>query len=435
MAGAAPAGGQAPAAPAQTLWVAVCLGIYLCMCLQQVVLTDRYFGSGLSLGSMAIRALALGLSAWALWHHGVPPRLRRPLWAILACMAALAASVLASDHAALALRFAVRYGTMLLLLWALLNLAVACPRWPRAATLAALAALWFNLALGVAVLLQWPPALRLSLWFHPEDTFKYLPRISGMHEHPALLAACAVVVALLVLQLWRRGELGRGVLVLALLGAVAALALTQVRNVLLPVAVLLAWWAWPGRSAARLHRHAAWGVWLGLGVLVGFVLWRRYADMTSASHEGLLASISLGRTYLWAGAWEAWRSHPWFGLGPGVFQFLVPDYTGGRFDRGELHAHNAVLAVLSETGLCGLLGCLGLLHALWAPLLRRGGEWGGERGWALLWLGLLLGLGVFDFYLPFYAFSLHAMLAVAVLYAGIDVGRPRLSGVPQSTTC
>lgn len=245
--------------PSQTLWVALCLGIYLCLCLQQVVLADRFFGSGLSLGSMAIRGLALGLSAWALWRHGVPPRLLRPLQAILACMAALAASVLASDHAALALRFAVRYATMLLLLWALLNLAVACPRWPRAAVLAALAALWFNLALGVAVLLQWPPALRLSLWFHPEDTFKYLPRISGMHEHPALLAACAVVVALLVLQLWRRGELGRWVLGLALLGALAALALTQVRNVLLPVAALLAWWAWPGRRAAGLHRHAVRG--------------------------------------------------------------------------------------------------------------------------------------------------------------------------------
>ncbi|MBF9266223.1 hypothetical protein [Paracidovorax cattleyae] len=39
------------------------------------------------------------------------------------------------------------------------------------------------------------------------------------------------------------------------------------------------------------------------------------------------------------------------------------------------------------------------------------------RRWALAWLCLLLGMGVFDFYLPFYPFSLHAALAVAAMYA------------------
>ncbi|MXV07796.1 MULTISPECIES: O-antigen ligase family protein [unclassified Xanthomonas] len=397
----------------QPLAVAACLGVYLLFCLQQVVLTGRYFGVGLSLGSMAIRAFVLGVAVWALWRHGVPSILRAPLLAILACLAALAASVLASGHPELAFKFAVRYATALLALWAMLNLALACPRWPRAATLAALIALWWNLALGLAVRLHWPPALRLSLAFHAEDSFKYLPRISGMYEHPALLAASAVVVATLVLQLWRSGALGRVALVMALLGAVLALALTQVRNPLLPVGALLLWWAWPRRGASRVRRNAAVAALLGLSGLAGFVLWQRYADMTSAVHESTLTAVSLGRTYLWAGAFEAWRSHPWFGLGAGVFQFLVPDYTGGRFDRGELHAHNLLLAVLSETGLCGLLACLGLLAALWSPLLRQMRM----RAWALLWGVLLLGLGVFDFYLQFYAFSLHAALAVATQYA------------------
>ncbi|MBB5886464.1 O-antigen ligase domain-containing protein [Xanthomonas sp. LMG 8992] len=410
---ASAAGLRAP----QPLAVAVCLGVYLLFCLQQVVLTGRYFGVGLSLGSMAIRAFVLVVAAWAVWRHGVPAVLRRPLLAILACLAALAVSVLASAHPDLAFKFAVRYATALLALWAMLNLALAYPRWPRAATLAALIALWWNLALGLAVRLHWPPALRASLAFHAEDSFKYLPRISGMYEHPALLAASAVVVATLVLQCWRSGVLGRFALAMALLGAVLALALTQVRNPLLPVGALLLWWAWPRRGASRVRRNAAVVALLGLAALAGFVLWQRYADMTSAVHESTLTAVSLGRTYLWAGAFEAWRSHPWFGLGAGVFQFLVPDYTGGRFDRGELHAHNLLLAVLSETGLCGLLACLGLLYALWAPLLRSASV----RGWAVTWLLLLLGLGVFDFYLPFYAFSLHAALAIAVLYARLPV--------------
>ncbi|MFC6840820.1 O-antigen ligase domain-containing protein [Xanthomonas theicola] len=319
----------AAARPPQTLLVVLCLGAYLLFCLQQVVLTGRYFGVGLSLGSMAIRGFAVGVSAWALWRHGVPARLRRPLLAILACMAALAASVLASDHPALAFKFAVRYATALLSLWALLNLAVACPRWPRAATLAASIALWLNLALGVAVQWQWAPALRLSLAFHAQDTFKYLPRISGMYDHPAILAATAVVVAVLVLRLYRRGDLGQVALIAALLGAVAALALTQVRNPLLPVGGLIVWWAWPRRGAARGRRHASWLALLGLAATAGFVLWRRYAEMTSAVHESALTAISLGRTYLWAGAIEAWRSHPGSGWAPACSSSWRPTTPAG----------------------------------------------------------------------------------------------------------
>ncbi|OOW96534.1 ligase [Xanthomonas campestris pv. vitistrifoliae] len=410
--------------PAQTGLVAVCLGLYLLFCLQQVVLTGRYFGVGLSLGSMAIRGVALGLSAWALWRHGVPACLRWPLLSILLCMTALAASVLASDHSALAFKYAVRYATALLWLWALLNLAVAWPQWPRAAALAALIAVWINLALGMAVRLQWPPALEWSLAFHAQGSFKYLPRVSGMYDHPALLAATAVIVGLLTIQLYQRHAVGRAQLAAAVLAAIGALALSEVRNPLLPVAGLILWWAWSRRAGERPRRRTVWAAALGLLAVAGFVLWQRYAEMTSAVHESPLTAFSLGRTYLWSGAIEAWRSHPWFGLGAAVFQFLVPDYTGGRFDRGELHAHNGLLAVLSETGLCGLLACVCLLWALWAPLLRNPAE----RGWALIWLLFLLGLNVFDFYPLFYPFSLHAALAVALLYAH----HVELNGAPES---
>ncbi len=425
--------GKAAGRSSQALLVAACLSVYLVFCLQQVVVGGGA-GGGLSLGSAALLACVLAVSTWALWHHGVPRCLRGALLAILVCMAVLTTSVLASGHAALAFRFAVRYATALLALWAMLNLAVAFPRWPRAATIAALIALWLNLGLGAAVLLQSPAALHFSLAFHAQETFKYLPRISGMYEHPALLAASSVVVALLVLQMQRRGELGRVALALALLGAATALALTQVRNALLPAGLLLAWCALPFSGLPRAHRRLAGAALLGVAVLAGLVFWRRYGDMTSASQENLLTAVLLGRTYLWAGAVDAWLSHPWLGLGPGVFQFLVPDYTGGRFLRGELHAHNLALAALSETGMCGLLAGLGLLYALWAPLLRAGGSAG---RWALAWLCLLLGLGVFDFYLPFYPFSLHAALAVATLYAKKFSAANRsgaFSGVPPSTT-
>jgi len=102
------------------------------------------------------------------------------------------------------------------------------------------------------------------------------------------------------------------------------------------------------------------------------------------------------------------------GLGPGVYQFLVPDFTGCRFHRGELHAHNVLLGVMSEMRLVGLVAWLLLAYALWRPWLRRGEVPG--RAWAMTWLLSLLSLGLFDFYIPFYCFALHAALAISMLY-------------------
>lgn len=120
-----------------------------------------------------------------------------------------------------ALKFAARYAISLLALWAMLNLAVAFPRLPRAAALAAIIALWINLALGISVLLQWP-SLQVSLVFHAEDTFKYL---------------LGFQVCMNIRQFWllllgkprrspakhSRGELGQTVPGHFLLGAIAAL--------------------------------------------------------------------------------------------------------------------------------------------------------------------------------------------------------------------
>lgn len=392
------------------------LVVYILFCLQQIDIASQYFDVTISLGTISILFIALSVSIWMLLINGVPECLQRPLFAIIACVISLAASVLASAHPALAFKFAARYTISLLALWAMLNLAVAFPRLPRAAALAAIIALWINLALGISVLLQWPLSLQVSLVFHAEDTFKYLPRISGMYEHPAILAASAVVVATMVIQLHSRGELGKTVLIISLLGAIAALILTQVRNILPPVIALLGWWAWSVRGASRRRRHSAYVTLLLSAGITFYVLWQRYTEMISAAHEGWLTSISLGRTYLWTGALEAWLSHPWFGLGAGIFQFMVPEYTGDRFHRGELHAHNILLAILSETGLCGLIAFAILVYYLWEPLLRIDSE----RFWSLVWIFLVLSLSVFDFYFPSFAFTLNLTIAIGSMYSTIS---------------
>lgn len=407
-----PAGNRMPNAMATLL----CLVVYLLFSLQQVVIAD-WLGSGVSLGATAIRVFVGTTSVWLWRRQGIPSVLRLPFLAVLACMAALAASVLTSEYPVIAVKFAIKYGTSLLLLWTFLNLALAFPAFPLAASRAALLALWGNLLLGIGVRFDSPALKSFSLAFHPEASFKYLPRVSGIYEHPAIFCATSVMLALLALQLYTHDRLTKPALLWTVTGACLTLLLTESRNALVPLLAFAGGMAW-----LRRHEFLADGAWRIVGgiallaALLAFMLWKRHAELTSAIHESPLTAFSLGRTYIWAGAFEAWRSHPWNGLGAGVFQFLTPDYTGGRFDRGELHAHNLLLAILSETGLAGLSAYTLLIYSLWMPLFKRGIGTAG-RDWVLIWLIVLPSFGLFDFYLPFYGFSIHLALVIANQYA------------------
>jgi O-antigen ligase len=393
------------------LEAAGCTALFLMFALQQVVI-GHGLGEGLSLGSAAMRLFAVAASVALLWRHGVPHVCRLPLAAILACLCVLAVSALVSEHRLIAVKFAVRYATQLAMLWCILNLVVAYPRLHAALVRAAVATLWIGILVGLCSRWSIGPGREIALMFHSADVLRYLPRISGLYEHPAIFGAVAVLVAVLATQFYGRGVIGRPALAAALAGLAVALVLTEARNPLVPLLLLATGFVILRRGRARRIALAL------LALLVCFVavaIWRRYDELTSASRETLLTMFSLGRTYIWAGAIDAWREHPWFGLGPGVFQFLTPDFTGGRFLRGELHAHNLVLGILSETGLAGLLAFAGLVGAFVAPVLRNGDP--AMLRWAAIWLVTAFGLGLFDFYLPFYGFSLHLALAAGLFLA------------------
>ena len=388
-----------------------CTALFLLFALQQVVV-GHGLGEGLSLGSTAMRVFVVVISIVILWRHGVPQACRWPLAGVLACLCALAVSTLLSEHRLIAAKFAIRYATQLAMLWCILNLVVVYPRLHGALVRAAVATLWLGILIGLGSRWSLGPVRELALAFHSADVLRYLPRISGLYEHPAIFGAVAVLVAVLATQLHERGVVGRIALAAAYAGLGAVLLLTEARNPLVPLLLLAAGIAF--LRGGRMRRIAL-GALLLLACIVAVAVWRRYDELTSASRESLLTMFTLGRTYIWAGAFEAWRAHPWFGLGPGVYQFLTPDFTGGRFLRGELHAHNLVLGILSETGLAGLLACAGLTVAIAAPALRSGDD--AMLRWAIIWLVAVLGLGLFDFYLSFYGFSLHLAVVAGLFVA------------------
>ncbi|PDT91046.1 ligase [Bradyrhizobium sp. Y36] len=389
--------------------------LYLLFCLQHVVIGRAFEeGQGLSLGSTALRLVALGSTVFFLVRErGIASRLRAPFVAIVACLCVLVISTALSDHRAIAAKFAVRYATQLLMLWCILNLLLLYPHLRGAAGRALIIALWIGLAVGLGDRYGIDWIARLGVLFHGSDALRYMPRIIGLYEHPATFGAIAVVVAVIATQLRAEGAIGTPDLTAAIAGAAATLLLTEARNPVVPLLMLSVVFAITRRGRQR---------WLALSVLallaglVAAVIWLRYEELTSASRESFATMFSLGRTYIWQGALDAWTGRPWWGLGPGVFQFLTPDFTGGRFLRGELHAHNLVLGILSETGLMGLLAMTGLLMTLGLPALSDTRDNTGRR-WALTWLVVILGLELFDFYLPFHGFALHISVAAALVFS------------------
>jgi O-antigen ligase len=394
--------------------------LYLLFCLQQVVI-GQGLGEGISLGSTSIRLVAVAAAIIFFLKCGVPIGLRTLLLSISACLCVLAVSVALSDHRLIALKFGVRYATQLLMLWCIFNLVTAFPNLRGALGRAAIAALWISLAIGLGTRwgIEW--VNQLGLLFHEPEALRYMPRIVGLYEHPATFGAIAVVVAVMATQLREELSIGLPALAAAYAGAATALFFTEARSPIVPLLLLAGTFAATRRGR---QRQLALLVLLLLSALVGVVIWLRYAELTSASHESLATMFSLGRTYIWQGAVDAWLGRPWWGLGPGVFQFLTPDFTGGRFLRGELHAHNLVLAILSETGLMGLIAMTGLAAALLVPVWAEADNTA-RRRWVFIWSVVVLGMGLFDFYLPFYAFSLHISLAAALLCVPVASAKKR----------
>jgi len=396
-----------------TALVLFCVCMNLGFSLQQVVI-GHGLGMNLSLGSMLLRGFVLVTAVWMFWHHRVPGVLRWPGAAIALCLAALAASMFASDHRAIALPFGTRYALELLLLWCLLNLSVAFPTFARAAARATLFTLWLGVFLAVSLKLDVPGARTLSLLFFPQETLdQYLPRVSGLYSHPALFGATAVMTLAMTLQLYDQGFYGRRSVAWAVAGCLIALLLSGARNPLLGLLVVAAAGLWHLRNNRHIRRLALLALLIFLA-LTAFAVVSRYAELTSATQENLFSAFSLGRPHIWLAAWKAWQSAPWFGLGPSVFQFVIPDFAEGRFLRGELHAHNVLLGLLSELGLSGALSFVILAFALWQPWLPRQAA---GRDHALTVLLILLSFGLFDYYQPFYGFALHGAVMVGLLYA------------------
>jgi O-antigen ligase len=166
---------------------------------------------------------------------------------------------------------------------------------------------------------------------------------------PLSIAAMAVMLAIVLT--FSRAGIVTALLVLGLLGALAARRrqghrLLTVALVALVVPLAL---AWTGSVDPGLDR-------------------RLLAGLDESS------SLQPPRTQFWSVAGDMLRDQPLLGVGPDNFRWRFVDYSGVDADNLGIHAHNQYLEALADTGvlglvsLCWLLGTLVLWSVRWLRL-------------------------------------------------------------------
>lgn len=177
--------------------------------------------------------------------------------------------------------------------------------------------------------------------------------------------------ALIALDDFRRGRLGRSVLTLAgLFVMLAWLLLTFSRSSQLAVAVsvagavlLLATFGTPASAAAqRAQRLVRWltaaVLVVGLGLAITSPAW---LPAVAPGLQAALVDGLHGRVMIWVDIWEKTADHRW--IGTGLFEVQAVGPGGERY--GEIYTpHNAYLAQLAYFGVPGLAALVLLLAVM-----------------------------------------------------------------------
>lgn len=137
------------------------------------------------------------------------------------------------------------------------------------------------------------------------------------------------------------------------------------------------------------------------------------------------------RPIMWRGAWELFKSRPWFGTGAGSYNVLFEKHRPERYQMEPQWAHNDYLNTASDYGVVGFGLSFGVAGGLaLAAILRRRTGRAPSRGRLLAWddpgLGPAVGIGLFAFALQLFVdfhFKIPALGMLFALAAGFLVRR------------
>jgi O-antigen ligase len=359
----------------------------LALVLGALVFAPLAFGAVYTWTFLVVQALALGVALlWLvrIWAGHKPKLLWPPLaWAVAAFVLYALARYFTAD-----IEYAARLELIRVLLYAFLFLAVLSNLYGQEAaeavtyTLTAVAALTASYA--------------AAQFFHHSnhvwnEVSPYVGRASGTYISPDHFAGFLELVLPLPLAFLLAGRVGvitRLLLGYATVAILAGLAVTFSRG------------GWMAAAAGlflllgllmchRNHRLRAFLVLvllLGGGVFAARVLsntvsyMRRVAPMEDA--KGTVGD-QIARFDIWSGTIHMWRDHPWWGVGPGHFDYRFREYRPERIQSRPEHAHDDYLELLADWGLAGALivgGGIGMfvlgLRRSWPHVRREENDFG-----------------------------------------------------------
>lgn len=142
------------------------------------------------------------------------------------------------------------------------------------------------------------------------------------------------------------------------------------------------------------------------------------------------------RLDMWNAAVQMWRDHPWWGVGPGHFDYRFREYRPEAFQQRPEHAHNDYLELLADWGVAGdviVLAGIGLfvfgLMESWSHVRREETDFGfGMSSRYAFFLGAVSGLFALAVH-SLVDFNLHitANALVGVVVLGLVAGNVRFA--------
>jgi len=170
----------------------------------------------------------------------------------------------------------------------------------------------------------------------------------------------------------------------------------------------------------------------GGGIFTARILSRTitYQRHVVTPDDGGPAALDLWpRLHIWDAAAHLWRDHPWWGVGPGHFDYRFREYRPEALQSRPDHAHNDYLELLADWGVAGgliVFGGIGIfivgLRRSWPHVRREENDFGsGMSNRYALFLGGVSGLfalavhSLVDFNLHIAANALTGVVVLALV--------------------
>ena len=416
----------------------------LMLVLAALVFAPLAFGAVYVWSFLVVQILMMGVALlWLvrIWGGHKPKLLWPPLaWAVLAFVFYAVARYFMAD-----IEYAARQELLRILIYAFLFLAVSSNLYSQDAT--------ETIAYTLTVVAALTSSYALVQFLHHSNhvwnlTSPYAGRASGTYINPDHFAGFLELVLLLPLAFLMAGRVGvitRVLLVYATLTILVGLAVTVSRG------------GWVAAGAGflmlfsfllchRNHRLRACLVLLVLAVAVGsfsaYFLSNNVAFMRRAVKQvdGGPAALDFGaRLDMWGPAVQMWRDHPWWGGGPGHFDYRFREYRPEGFQADPNHAHDDYLELLADWGVVGgiiVLGGIGIfifgMVKSWPHVRREENDFGsGMSSRYAFYLGAVSGLfalavhSLVDFNLHIPANALAGVTLLALLASNIRFASKR----------